>query len=133
VAPFNQLKERSMVIEAAIKMAAENNKYPQWRLCTIITKGGSVISMGESSYRNSPKHNEADGVNCSEHSEIAALRKVSPNRDLKGAIAHVARVSRGGRVSIAKPCRGCQKALREAGVKRVHYTESEDTIKRMKL
>ncbi len=121
------------MIEAAIRLAEQNDRYPKWKLATIITKGGSVISTGLSSYRNSPKHNEGDGKNCSEHSEIAALRKISPEKDLKGAVAYVARISRGGFVSIAKPCEACEAALRDAGIKRVHYTENETTIRRMKL
>lgn len=119
------------MIERAIELAERNDRYPRWRLAAVIVKGGSVLSHGISVKRNDPLCN-SNGEGCSEHAEINAMRQCSADR-LQGAVIYVARITRGGRVALAKPCKMCEDALRTAGVKRAIYTQDETTIRRMKI
>lgn len=52
------------------------------------------------------------------HAETRLARKLTP-----GSTVWVARVARrDGRWALAKPCRGCERRLRAAGVERIVYT-----------
>ena len=54
------------------------------------------------------------------HAEARAIRKMD-----KGGIMYVARVTKGGRLALAKPCRICELKMRSAGVVRCYYTISD--------
>lgn len=71
------------------------------------------------------------GTKCpTHHAEIRALAKIgSP----KNATVYVARADAYGRWANAKPCAGCEDALRKAGVKRVWWTVSPGVSGNMTL
>lgn len=108
------------MMHIAVSLAESNERYPKWRLGAAIVKGGSVLAKGISSLRNNPKF-IPDGENCSEHAEIAALRKAK-NSNIRGATIYVARIGRDGDMKLAKPCDSCMDALSEAGIRKVVYT-----------
>lgn len=85
-------------------------------------KGGSVLSVGINSYRTDPKMflGPIDTTDISWHAEVAAIRAYKGN--LQGATLYVARLGRNKRAAMSKPCEGCEKAIREAGIKKVYYT-----------
>jgi deoxycytidylate deaminase len=97
--------------------------YPKWRLAAVIVRGGSVQSVGLSKLRTNPAVCDFDvpGVKgkVSTHAEIDALNRCG---NPKGAVIYVARVGRSDSIALAKPCKSCQRALIEAGIKRVVYT-----------
>ena len=62
------------------------------------------------------------------HAEARLLRKLG-----NGAYVYVARVTKGGSLALAKPCRGCTQGLRNKGVKRVYYSISDDEFGVMDL
>lgn len=63
-----------------------------------------------------------DGCFYSTHAEIAALKQLPKGISLKNATMYVARISKGGVPSMSAPCINCQKALKEAGIRKVVYT-----------
>lgn len=90
----------------------------------VAVRGGRVVGVGVNSYQND--HNLFDILpfNRTTHAEQACLRAIGENA--RGAVMYVARVNRDGEEKMSKPCSMCQKALREAGVRKVVYTiESE--------
>src|SRR5688572_29910381 len=55
----------------------------------------------------------------SAHAEFRLSRKLD-----RGAIVYVARLAASGNVSNAKPCKGCQLAMKHRGVSKCYYTIS---------
>lgn len=106
-----------------MKAAEANDTYPKWRLAAVIVKGGSVQSMGLSKLRSNPavcdftEHGVRERVSV--HAEIDALKRCG---NPKGAVLYIARIGRSDNIAMAKPCKHCQKALVNAGIKRVVYT-----------
>lgn len=83
--------------------------------------GGRVLSVGINSNRNDPSVIGDAQLKYSVHAEIAALRAWG-GTNLKNATIYVARLGRSGDPMMSKPCENCQKALKEAGVRKVIYT-----------
>lgn len=110
------------MLHLAIELAEGNDRYPKWSLGAVITKGGSVFGKGINKKRNDPRFNP-NGVGCSEHAEIAALRDARKS-DLNNAIIFVARIGRNGELAMARPCNDCREALLDAGIKKVVFTTS---------
>jgi len=86
----------------------------------VIVRGGRVLSVGISKWRNRNLQPILGyNPNVTVHAEIDALSRVS---DAKGATIYVARVNNQGERRMSRPCATCEKALNDAGVKRVIYT-----------
>lgn len=125
-------RSQSSYLNSATKIAARS--VVRSRHGAVIVKGGSVIAVGLNSYTNDPHrfpvNNSGEqkiphldrGKQLSIHAELAAIRRVSPNR-LKGATIYIARVTRNGELRNSAPCAGCTKELLEAGIKKVIFTE----------
>lgn len=84
--------------------------------------GGRTIAVGINSYRNDPSMFGINGCHYSTHAEVAALKAVSKDVNLKNAVMYVARISKGGNAAMSAPCEACQKALKDAGIRKVCYT-----------
>lgn len=103
---------------------AENSTCKQ-RHGAIIVRGGRTLSVGINTYRMDP-HTIVDEIivkDFSWHAEVAAIRAYKG--DLTGATLYVARLSRRGEAAMSKPCINCQKAIKDAGIKKVFYTIDE--------
>jgi deoxycytidylate deaminase len=100
---------------------AHTSKYPNrtYRHAAVVMKNGNIISVGTNSYRNNPK--VVDRKHCSFHAEIVALKKAG--NKAKGSILFVARVGKNNRVALSKPCSSCSEYIKNAGVKKVYWTE----------
>jgi len=98
-------------------LQAEQAPHAQWRVGSVLVRGGSVLSTGFNRYRNDPAQVELSGV--SYHAEAVVLRRTSAAR---GATLYVARVRRNGSLGASKPCARCQAALVAAGVHTVVWT-----------
>lgn len=115
-------------LNLAINASIKNKLYPKWPFGAVIVKGGSIRSIGQSKKTNDPKISP-EGIRCSEHAEIAALRKAG---DVSGAKMFVARTQKSGKTALAKPCDSCMDALKAAGIKTVYYT-TEDGYEKERL
>lgn len=76
-----------------------------------IRKDGKIVSA-----RNSPTMHR----HPMSHAEARLARKLTPN-----SIVFVARNTKNGNTAMSKPCRTCQRILKNAGVKKVYYTTSQ--------
>ena len=115
------------MLDKAIKLAL-NKKSDKYSLCAIITdKKGSILSIGWNSYKKShPKqayYAEKAGskYRIYLHAELHALIQLSYMA--KPYAIYVARVDKEGNPVLAKPCRICSLAIKDAGIKRVYYTK----------
>lgn len=109
-------------LQIALKQA-EAAPHSQWRVGAAIVRGGSLLSVGHNRYRNSPSQVDLEGV--SYHAEEAALRRAG---DPDGATIYVARITRSGKLGMARPCQACQRLLLDSGIRYFVYTTSIDAV-----
>ena len=98
------------------------------RLGAIAVRGGNPNHTAVNRFRNHPRVVDA-WADCSVHAEAALLESC----DAAGSIVYVARITTTGNVAIAKPCRACLLLLTASAVKRVVWTEDDDTAGIMSL
>ena len=105
-------------IELAIKIARANPE-KKWKLAAVGCRGGRVVSVGMNSFQQNDSPPGTIHYSClGRHAETEMLRLASkPPRTV-----YVARVSKGGQLRLARPCKNCYAALRQAGVKKIIYT-----------
>lgn len=103
---------KKLPIKAAIKLAARST-HPQYWHSALVLKGGAVISQGWNH----------DG----RHAEVVALGKLWPSKRVGTTVISL-RMGRDGRLGMAKPCPECSRALKEAGVTRVYYSDRKGEV-----
>lgn len=89
----------------------------------IVNKRGRIIAQGINQRKSHPlqaKFSRFPGWSYL-HAEIAALVDAR-GEDLSDATMYIARVLKDGTPALAKPCKGCQKALIAFGLKDVIWT-----------
>lgn len=91
--------------------------------------GARLISIGWNSKKTSPN---CESIFNWHHAETAALVGLS-RKDLSRATIYVVRLKKSGVLGMAKPCLGCQRALRASGIRRVYYTDSEGKVRKLLL
>ena len=118
--------------EAARKAALESD-FPT-RVGAIAVYGGRVIASAFSSQKTNPlqsKYNiyrkfQTDCADClpKVHAEISLITKLRrvQNIDLKRVKVYVYRVCKSRDKGLARPCKACLIALRDAGIRTVYYT-----------
>lgn len=84
----------------------------------IVTRGGAVVATG---YNHGTIHAEQN-----------ALGQLWPS-ERKGCKLWSIRVTKGGRLAMAKPCDVCQTYLKLFGIRVVWFSNSAGQIERMKL
>ena len=104
-------------LNAAIEEAM-NSEHPQWRVGAVVVRSGRVLGRGYNRYRNSPSIVGKGDI--SYHAEEVAIRRAGSTA---GATIYVARMTRSGYTSIAKPCESCQSLLIEAGIQTAVWTD----------
>lgn len=98
--------------------AAKKANHRQHHVACVLTRGGSIISVGYNTNYI--------------HAEHTALNRTWEN-GADGATALVVRFRSNGDLGMAKPCKLCQSRLANAGVKKVLYSDVDGSIKSMKL
>jgi deoxycytidylate deaminase len=113
---------------AHAQRASALSDFGRIKIGAVIVKGNWIISSGCNKKKTHPiqkRYNDAtldyQKTPCL-HAEIDALIR-SEREDLSGAECFVARSDRAGRLALSKPCLSCQRALFEAGVSTVYFTE----------
>lgn len=102
----------------ALRRLAEKSPHRTYKHSVQIVKGGAIIAYG---YNHSVVH-----------AEINALKKLWPGH-ARGSVVYSMRFTKTGQLAMAKPCFDCEKALREAGVKKVVFSNREGKLETMKL
>jgi deoxycytidylate deaminase len=105
----------------ARKKALNNGRV--YHLAAILKRGKRVVRVGENTDKTHPrfKRTYPDGQQGSHmHAEMNVLRFARPGDTLE-----VIRFLKTGGRTMAKPCIYCMKHIKEAGIKRVRYTNFE--------
>ena len=81
------------------------------------------MSLGINKSRNHPAVIQEELVKdaCHVHAEIDAIKKVKGG--LKGATIYVARANPFGHGVMSRPCSRCYKAITQAGITKIVYTD----------
>lgn len=93
-----------------------------YHLAAILRRSGKVVKIGENTNKTHPrfKRQYKDGTWASHmHAEMNVLRFAKPGDEIE--VMRFARCSH--KITMAKPCNLCYDAMKEAGIKRVHYTD----------
>lgn len=92
-------------------------------MAALIRKGRRIVSAGLNSKKTHPLQAKYGNNRFSIHlhAEIAAILRASED-DLEGSTLYVARSLKDGSRALAKPCEGCQRAIKDFKIKRVVYT-----------
>jgi deoxycytidylate deaminase len=107
-------------LDIAVRLAESSDA--SFKHGAVIVRGGSVLAVGVNKWKNRdlpPTPPDVYNPDITVHAEIDALSRV---KDARGTTVYIARVTRSGDERFSRPCNRCEKALIEAGVKRVVYT-----------
>ena len=89
-------------------------------LFAVVVQGGKVIARGVNR-----RHRDR-----TIHAEMAALSQmIRRKRSSEGCDIHVYRFMADGSYGLSKPCADCEASLREAGIRRVFYSDYDNTMK----
>lgn len=116
--------------EVAIKLA-DTSTYGKFKLGAIIARKNKIISLGTNSKKTHPlqrRFSSRPHLDAWQHAEINALTRVG-KIDLEGADVYVARRLADGSIGSSRPCRGCQSALHDHGIRRMIYWENGKWVK----
>jgi len=117
-------RPRKRYYDLCAREALKSN-HPRVKMACCLVKGKKVLAIANNSKKTHPKW----GLNgyCFLHAETAALAKAAASGiDVTDCEVYVWR--RGER--LAKPCKSCYKALLDAGVGNVYYTDTKGVASR---
>jgi tRNA(Arg) A34 adenosine deaminase TadA len=93
-----------------------------YKLGAVVVSGNRLLATGFNRKRNDPRFCERG---WSIHAEVSALKRIKQGALRPNTTIYVARVTRAGRIAMAKPCETCEKAVYDSGIKRIIYTTNE--------
>ena len=103
-----------------------------YHLAAILRRKGRVVKIGENTNKTNPrfKRQYADGSWASHmHAEMNVLRFAKPGDEIE-----VLRFSKcNHQRTMAKPCSLCLEAIRQAGIKKVRYTNWDGNWEEMRF
>lgn len=121
-------------MENAVYNRAKNialNNGHQFHLAAVLYRKNKVIKIGTNVKKTHPKFvrtYEDGSVQGHLHAEMDVLRYSKPGDKIT-----VLRFSPRGDLTMAKPCRFCQKFIREYGISEVTYTNWDGKFVKMRL
>ena len=103
--------------------------------CIVVYKG-TILAKGFNSdrthtmqaYYNKWRYKEEDNnyLPAKIHAEIRALQKIQYlDIDFSKVHVFVYRETKQGKIAMARPCSSCMAALRQMGIKKIHYTTDQ--------
>lgn len=116
------------VYSKAKELAMSNGR--EYHLAAILRRGKQVVRMGANVSKTHPrfKRTYSDGTTGSHmHAEMNVLRFAEPGDTLE--------VMRFGKrkLAMAKPCEHCMQHIREAGIKKIRYTNARGTWEEIRI
>jgi deoxycytidylate deaminase len=105
------------MVRIAKKLACRSD-HEHYRHGALVLKGGNIIARG---YNKGVKH-----------AEVAALEKLDPEAR-KGCTVISIRVTKGGKLAMAKPCCKCEAYMREHGVHAVEWSDEYENMHKERL
>lgn len=121
--------------------ASEHNyEGVEFRLCSVIVRGGSIVSVGFNKRNTngfvdyySDLAKAQRGFCESTHSEMDAVLQAREKTDLRGCKIYVVRIKENDIFGLAKPCEICEHVLFNYGIKKAYYTIDETNFGTMKI
>ena len=111
------MNRRNRGRRAALR-AARLSPFYAHRVGVAVFKGANQIALGFNHHKSHPKNT------CfSQHAEFNSLIKSSNNYHPRNLTMYVARLTRTDKISLSKPCSECQRAIWNAGIRKVFYTD----------
>lgn len=115
------------------KEASKKAEHYKTSIGAVLVLGNYVVCSGWNREKTHPVQARYDqktkyhGTRSKLHAEIDAL--ISSGRvDLTGAEIYIYREDKHGNLASSKPCSSCTKALQDAGVKHIYYTNKEGYV-----
>lgn len=106
-----------MTPRLAMKLAY-HARHKAHKHAVMVFRGGNIVAVGVNH----------DTI----HAEVAALRTLWPC-ERRGTKVVSIRLTRGGKLGMAKPCPDCEAFLRKNGVKTVIYSNKNGQMERIRL
>lgn len=126
------LEEAPVPYRVALTMARKS-QYKTFKVGACLARGRRIISAGYNQSKTNPLTLRLQNkLIMGLHAEMHACLGVDP-KSLKGASIYVVRIRRSATIGLAKPCKECQRFLREVGVKKAYYTETGGDLSSFKL
>ena len=104
-------------LRKAVKLAGKARHHSH-KHAALVYKSGALVAQGVN-------HDEV-------HAEVQALKKLWPSERRDTTVVSI-RMTRGGVLGMAKPCIACEAYMREAGVKKVIYSDNDGQMQTMRL
>lgn len=104
-------------LRRAIKLSRKARHHSH-KHAALVYKSGALVSQGVN-------HDEV-------HAEVQALKKLWPSERADTTVVSI-RMTRGGKLGLAKPCVMCEAYMRGAGVKKVIYSDNSGQMVTMRL
>ena len=121
------------------KITSEQSTYDQFKLGAVIFDGKKIIATGCNHSKGHPmqkkynkhryKENEHEcGYVHAEINAIVNMLHTHHNIDCSNLSIFIYREHKNGDYALAKPCRACEKALKDLGIKNVYYTGDKSLV-----
>lgn len=129
-------KVKTELLHTLAKTAEANDNSQNVKFASAIVRNNKIVSIGFNRKKSDPlqarfgKNSEAIYLHAEIHAIKNALRELTVEELAKTDI-YIARVKRPKKDSnhyvwgLAKPCCGCERAIKEFGIRRVIYTTDE--------
>lgn len=124
------MKEYVILNKLIFKMKQEYDMSKCYNLyACIVDKKGNILSIGKNSYiKTHPvqyKYNLHNPEKIFLHAEIDALLKCKSDNYHTMIICRMTKLCN---ITMAKPCIGCMKALKDYNIKKVYYTDNQGNL-----
>lgn len=123
------MKEYSILSHLVSRMQDRSLLSNQHNLAAVVVdKKGSPISFGFNSYEKTHPMQKFYNIGIKKeaiylHAEISALVKCASTSSVAYGLI-IARLSKEGKLRLAKPCKGCYKAILDSKIPKVFYTNN---------
>lgn len=111
----------------AVKAATYSDLY-SYKVGAALFRGSKLIALGWNSKKSHPRNISKAGF--SQHAEFYVFTGLHKH-SIQGCDLYIARITKKGKVSIAKPCVDCQNYLMTLGLHRVFYTDRQGDLCRL--
>ena len=112
------------------KEEARESDCPTYRVGAVLMRRNQRISSGRSVFKKS--HTKSRTRYNGIHAEFDCLHKLTLDK-CRGCVLFVARITNGGKVSMARPCEICLNLLREYDIRVFYYTDHDGNVVRERL
>lgn len=111
-----------------IAMIAASTSEDVWKMAAVLFRGGAIIRVAVNSKKFIGYRRELFEFDPTRHAEINVCHNM-PREVLKSCSMLVVRVSRKrGKLTSAKPCKACMRAMQLAGISKVYFSNYDGKL-----